>query len=158
MRFRSLWKGVVMLIIGLVLLFKVLGIISISLISLWPLLLLGFGLSYENVGWSDPRTNSASLVTGGVLITYGLMFLGCELLGWRLMQYIWPCFLLGPAVGLYQHYLVSRSRGQLVEARMLAGIAIVLMLGAVVPMRYMVPGLMIGAGIMLMISILRRSR
>ena len=47
MKKGSLAQGVILALIGLVLLMKVLGVIGASLLSLWPLLLLGFGASCE---------------------------------------------------------------------------------------------------------------
>lgn len=158
MKMRSLSQGMIMAIIGLVLLMKALGIIDISLISLWPLLLLGFGLSCEHEGWTHPATSAGSLVTGGTLIVYGLMFMACELMGWRLMAYVWPGFLAGPALGLYQCYRATGARAQLLNARILGALTLLCALGSAVPMRVMLPVLMIGAGVGLLMSVLRRSR
>lgn len=158
MRFRSLWQGIVLVLIGLVLLLKALGIIRISILSLWPLILMGLGLSFESEGWSDPAGKSGSLFAGGVLLTYGFMFLACQLMGWELMQYVWPGFIFGPAVGFYQRYKATGSLSNLAEARLLFTIATLLMLGIIVPMRYLVPAIMIGAGVKVILSILKSSR
>ena len=81
---------------------------KLSFISLWPLLLIWFGLS----SGSSRRADGVSPMASGVLITYGIMFMLCEVLGWQLMQYIWPGFLLGPALGLYKSYRITGSRAQ----------------------------------------------
>lgn len=127
---------------------------KLSLISLWPLLLIWFGLS----SGSSRRADGGSPMASGVLITYGIMFMLCEVLGWQLMQYIWPGFLLGPALGLYKSYRITGSRAQRSEARILLGIGGGLMLCMLFPLKYMIALLMIGGGIAIFISIFRRPR
>ena len=127
---------------------------KLSFISLWPLLLIWFGLS----SGSSRRADGGSPMASGVLITYGIMFMLCEVLGWQLMQYIWPGFLLGPALGLYKSYRITGSRAQRSEARILLGLGGVLMLCMLFPLKYMIALLMIGGGIAIFISIFRRPR
>ena len=127
---------------------------KLSFISLWPLLLRWFGLS----SGSSRRADGGSPMASGVLITYGIMFMLCEVLGWQLMQYIWPGFLLGPALGLYKSYRITGSRAQRSEARILLGIGGGLMLCMLFPLKYMIALLMIGGGIAIFISIFRRPR
>ena len=127
---------------------------KLSVISLWPLLLIWFGLS----SGSSRRADGGSPMASGVLITYGIMFMLCEVLGWQLMQYIWPGFLLGPALGLYKSYRITGSRAQRSEARILLGIGGGLMLCMLFPLKYMIALLMIGGGIAIFISIFRRPR
>lgn len=127
---------------------------KLSFISLWPLLLIWFGLS----SGSSRRADGGSPMASGVLITYGIMFMLCEVLGWQLMQYIWPGFLLGPALGLYKSYRITGSRAQRSEARILLGIGVGLMLCMLFPLKYMIALLMIGGGIAIFISIFRRPR
>lgn len=127
---------------------------KLSFISLWPLLLIWFGLS----SGSSRRADGGSPMASGVLITYGIMFMLCEVLGWQLMQYIWPGFLLGPALGLYKSYRITGSRAQRSEARILLGIGGGLMLCMLFPLKSMIALLMIGGGIAIFISIFRRPR
>ena len=127
---------------------------KLSFISLWPLLLIWFGLS----SGSSRRADGGSPMASGVLITYGIMFMLCEVLGWQLMQYIWSGFLLGPALGLYKSYRITGSRAQRSEARILLGIGGGLMLCMLFPLKYMIALLMIGGGIAIFISIFRRPR
>ena len=127
---------------------------KLSFISLWPLLLIWFGLS----SGSSRRADGGSPMASGVLITYGIMFMLCEVLGWQLMQYIWPGFLLGPALGLYKSYRITGSRAQRSEARILLGIGVGLMLCMLFPLKYMIALLMIGGGIAIFISIFKRPR
>lgn len=127
---------------------------KLSFISLWPLLLIWFGLS----SGSSRRADGGSPMASGVLITYGIMFMLCEVLGWQLMQYIWPGFLLGPALGLYKSYRITGSRAQRSEARILLGIGGGLILCMLFPLKYMIALLMIGGGIAIFISIFRRPR
>lgn len=127
---------------------------KLSFISLWPLLLIWFGLS----SGSSRRADGGSPMASGVLITYGIMFMLCEVLGWQLMQYIWPGFLLGPALGLYKSYRITGSRAQRSEARILLGIGVGLMLCMLFPLKYMIALLMIGGGIAIFISIFKCPR
>ena len=127
---------------------------KLSFISLWPLLLIWFGLS----SGSSRRADGGSPMASGVLITYGIMFMLCEVLGWQLMQYVWPGFLLGPALGLYKSYRITGSRAQRSEARILLGIGGGLMLCMLFPLKYMIALLMIGGGIAIFISRFRRPR
>ena len=127
---------------------------KLSFISLWPLLLIWFGLS----SGSSRRADGGSPMASGVLITYGIMFMLCEVLGWQLRQYIWPGFLLGPALGLSKSYRITGSRAQRSEARILLGIGGGLMLCMLFPLKYMIALLMIGGGIAIFISIFRRPR
>ena len=78
---------------------------KLSFISLWPLLLIWFGLS----SGSSRRADGGSPMASGVLITYGIIFMLCEVLGWQLMQYIWPGF--RPGFGTIQIVPHNRLAG-----------------------------------------------
>lgn len=154
MRFRSPGHWLIISAVALVLTARLFGLIAIPVSSLWPLLLMVIGASCAN----SRRADSGTLITSGVLTTYGLMFLICEIWGWQLMQYIWPGFLLGPALGLYRCQRITGSRAQLSEARILTITGGALMLCMVMPLKYMLAALMIGSGIAIFISTFRRPR
>lgn len=158
MSIKSLTAGIALALVGLTLLLRVAGVLSFSILSLWPLLPICWGVVYEHSGWNyDAR--GGSLLTGGVLIIYGVMFLACELTSWSLMAYIWPGFLLGPALGLRQQYLRDPSNsGARVASLVLGSVGGLLLLGTFVSMQLLIPGLMIVAGIALLVSVLRRVR
>jgi len=52
------------------------------------------------------------LVPGGILITYGLLFLFNVYYGWNLMDNLWLIFPLGVAIGLFQLYLFEVGRSE----------------------------------------------
>ena len=147
MRFHSTGRAAAIVLICIVLLCKLIGVLYIPIMSLWPLILLALSASCAG------RTDGGALITGGVLFTYGIMFMACEIVGWELMQIIWPCFLLGPALGLYRSHRITGSRAQLNESRVLLAICVLLMLGLVLPLRYIVAIVMILGGIAVFISI-----
>lgn len=158
MNLRSLTAGMALALVGITLLLRIAGVLSFSILSLWPLLLIWWGVLYEHSGWTQD-SRGGSLLTGGVLLTYGAMFLACEFTSWSLMAYIWPGFLLGPAFGLRQQYLRDPSNsGAHVGSLALGSIGGLLLLSTFVSMRLLVPGLMIVAGIALLLSVLRRVR
>ncbi len=158
MSVKSLAAGIALAMLGLTLLLRVAGVLSFSLLSLWPLLPICWGVMYEHAGWTR-EARGGSLLTGGVLMTYGAMFLACELTSWSLMAYIWPGFLLGPALGLRQQYLRDpANRGAHLASLVLGGAGGLLLLGTFVSMQLLVPGLMIAAGVALLLSTLRRGR
>lgn len=153
---KSLAAG--MALVGIALLMRALGALDISILSLWPLLMIWCGAAYERAGWTrDAR--GGSLLTGGVLITYGVMFLAYELTSWSQMARIWPGFLLGPALGLRQQYLRDPSNGGARIASLVLGCAgLMLLLSGFLPMQLLIPCLMIVMGVKLMLSTLRRGR
>lgn len=158
MSIKSLTAGIALALVGVTLLLRVAGVLSFSILSLWPLLPICWGVIYEHAGWTR-EARGGSLLTGGVLITYGLMFLACELTSWSLMAYIWPGFLLGPAFGLRQQYLRDPSNSGARLTALVLGIAGgLLLLGTFVSMQLLIPGLMIIAGVALLLSVLRRVR
>ncbi|MNI41041.1 hypothetical protein D3C73_952800 [compost metagenome] len=54
------------------------------------------------------------------------MFFYCNLFGWDEMSYLWPGFIFGAAVGLYEFYLFDRhkERGVLYASMILGGAAV----------------------------------
>ena len=108
--------GLSLLFIGVLLILANFGVIEIVWYNLWPLFLLIPGIVFElsyfiyrkddgNRGGIEDFPGSGLLVLGGILITYGLLFLVNVIYGWHLMEDLWPIFLLGAAVGLLQAYL-----------------------------------------------------
>jgi hypothetical protein len=119
--------GILLIGIAIVLLLGKLGVFGFLSSLLWPILLLipAAALYYLYLNRTLP---SVVLVPAGVLLTYGLMFLFCNLFGWGTMAYIWPGFLFGFAVGLYSLYTFDRhaNRSVLTFAIVLGVISLVL--------------------------------
>jgi hypothetical protein len=114
--------GLLLLFIGAMLILSNFGVIEIVWENLWPLFLLIPGIIFE-LSYFIYRKDAGLLVPGGILITYGLLFLVNVSYGWYLMEDLWPIFPLGVAIGLLQLYLFGQR-----EKRLLIPIGI---LGAV---------------------------
>ena len=106
--------GFLLLFIGVLLILSNFGVIEIIWDNLWPLFLLIPGIVFE-LSYFIYRKDAGLLVPGGILITYGLLFLVNVNYGWHLMENLWPIFPLGVAIGLLQLYLFGvREKGLLI--------------------------------------------
>lgn len=116
--------GILLVGIGILFLLSNFGFIEISWKHLWPLFLLVPGILLE-FGFFIYRKDAGLLVPGGILITYGLLFLANVIYGWQLMEFLWPVFLLGVAIGLFQLYLFGeRDKGLLIPVGILTVISL----------------------------------
>jgi len=116
--------GLLLLCIGVMLILSNFGVIEIVWENLWPLFLLIPGIVFE-LSYFIYRKDAGLLVPGGILITYGLLFLVSVIYGWRLMEYLWPIFPLGVAIGLFQLYLFGgREKGLLIPVGILGAISL----------------------------------
>jgi len=116
--------GFLLLCIGIVLILSNFGIIEIVWDNLWPLFLLIPGILFE-LSYFIYRKDAGLLVPGGILITYGLLFLVNVIYGWSLMEYLWPIFPLGVAIGLFQLYLFGgREKGLLIPVGILGAVSL----------------------------------
>jgi len=116
--------GLLLLCIGVLLILSNFGVIEIVWDNLWPLFLLIPGIVFE-LSYFIYRKDAGLLVPGGILITYGLLFLVNVNYGWHLMEYLWPIFPLGVAMGLLQLYLFgTREKGLLIPVGILGAISL----------------------------------
>ncbi|GGG10442.1 hypothetical protein [Paenibacillus abyssi] len=116
--------GILMLIAGIVILLGKLGVFSFIGSIFWPLFVLVPGILLH-VLYFGRILPAAVLIPGGMLSTYALVFLYCNVFGWSSMHYLWPMFIFGVAVGLYEYYLfdMSRPRGAQIAALVLTAVA-----------------------------------
>lgn len=116
--------GLLIVIVGVVLLLGKLGVIGFLFGTFWPLLLLAAGLGLHWLFFAK-NMPAALLIPGGILSTYAVMFLLCTVFTWKLMAFLWPGFIFGVAVGLYEYYLYDRyqPRPVLLTALILAGLS-----------------------------------
>lgn len=115
--------GAVLITLGILFLMSNLGYISFSWNYLWPLALLVPGLYMHFAFFTGIDRNPGILVPGGILTTYGALFYANILFGWHMMANLWPLFLLGIAVGLFELYLFgNHDKGLLVPVAILGGI------------------------------------
>ncbi|PZD93915.1 hypothetical protein DNH61_20680 [Paenibacillus sambharensis] len=119
--------GILILAAGVVILLGKLGVFSFIGSVFWPLFLLIPGILLH-VLYFGRMLPAVLLIPAGMLSVYSLLFLFCNLFGWTYMRYLWPLFLLGAAVGLYEFYLFdsSKSRTAFVSAVALGGSALLL--------------------------------
>lgn len=95
--------GVVLIVFGGLIALNTLGLTDFGIGDLWPLVLLLPGIGFHVAYFSAPHPSRAGLlVPGGVLVTYGLLFFYNQIAGG--IGGLWPVFLLGPALGLFELY------------------------------------------------------
>jgi len=116
--------GLLLIGIAIFLLLGKLGVFAALAKLLWPLGVLIVGLIFHVLYFWNVLP-AGVLVPGGMLTTYSILFLFCNLFGWKLMAYLWPGFILGVAIGLYELYRFGdiRDRGVLLAAIVLAVVA-----------------------------------
>ncbi|MUT66220.1 hypothetical protein [Paenibacillus sp. NEAU-GSW1] len=151
--------GIIVLLAGVVILLGKLGVFSFLGAIFWPLLVLIPGILLH-VFYFGRLFPAAVLVPGGILTVYALLFMVCNIFGWDTIKYLWPLFIFGIAVGLYEYYLFGNSRERVVLTASLvlaAFSAIFLMLVLLWSWGiYAIAIVMIGAGVWMMFG--RRAR
>lgn len=100
--------GIILVGVFLFLLLGKLGVIGFLLGLLWPAVLLGAGLYLHQIYFRG-RGPAVLLLPGGILVTYSAVFFICQLFGWGALTVLWPGFLLGIAVGLYEWSAIGRG-------------------------------------------------
>ncbi len=119
MKKSSMFPGLLLIAFGVMLLANNMGLFVFNFEYLWPLFLLVPGLVFELSYFATGR-NAGTLVPGGILTLYGLFFYFNIVTGWNLMDSLWPVFILGPAIGLFQLYLFGgRDNGVLISSTIL---------------------------------------
>lgn len=118
--------GLIIILVGVAILLGKFGVFSFVGAVFWPVFVLAPGVLFHLFFFARIPP-SGVLIPGGILVTYSLLFFLCNIVGWGAMGYLWPVFILGVAVGLYEFYLFndSKPRGALVAAMILALIAAV---------------------------------
>jgi len=145
--------GMLLLLVGIILLASNFGYIEISWQYSWPLFLLVPGILFE-FGFFIHRKHPGLLVPGGILTTYGLLFFVNVIYGWQWMAFLWPVFLLGVAIGLFQLYLFGeRERGLLIPIGILTVLSLFFLANHLVNINFrLIAGIIfifIGLGIIL---------
>ncbi len=125
MKNNNMFPGIILIGLGATMLANRFGLISLGIELFWPLFLLIPGLMFE-ISYFTTGRNAGTLVPGGILTVYGLLFFFNILTKWSFMDSLWPIFILGPAVGLFQLYLFGdRSRGVLIASAILGTLSLV---------------------------------
>ncbi|BBH21252.1 hypothetical protein Back11_25970 [Paenibacillus baekrokdamisoli] len=101
--------GLLFLFAGAVILLGKLGLFSFIGTNFWPLFLLIPGILLH-VLFFGRLLPPFVLVPGAVLTINAFIFFFCMAFGWGSMHYLWPFFILGVALGLYEYHLFEMSR------------------------------------------------
>ncbi|MFC0216319.1 hypothetical protein ACFFK0_28380 [Paenibacillus chartarius] len=143
--------GLLLIVIAVVLLLGKLGVFGFIGGLLWPLLVIAAGAGLHML-YFNRTVPAAALIPGGMLVIYGLMFMFCNVFGWGAMSFLWPGFILGIAVGLYEMYFFDRrERTALTVSIVLAVLAGVLFTFTVIAKLgvYFIAAVLLIAGLLL---------
>lgn len=118
----------------------------------WPLIII-FGSLMFHVGYYSNTKNVGLLVPGGILLTVGIVCQSAML--WNIWGFMWPGFILAPAVGLFELYIFgNRSKGLLIPVGILTGLSVIFFsmsfhtLGNMA--RYVIPAVLIFIGLVVL--------
>lgn len=96
-----------------------------NMAKLWPIFLLIPGLAFELIYFSNHKSPGL-LVPGGILITLGIIFLFQTYTNWIFAGFMWPFYVLAPAIGLFQLYLFgTHNYNLLIPVGILTTVAVV---------------------------------
>lgn len=101
--------GIFILAAGLIILLGQWGVFAFLGRVFWPLLILLPGVALH-LAFASRMLPAWALIPGGTLTVYGLVFSLCNTWGFGLIEVLWPAFLLGPGVGLYEYALLGPVR------------------------------------------------
>jgi len=106
MRKNNMIIGAILIGLGVLALMNSFGIFgfSFSAWQLWPLIFLIPGLIFE-LNFFNNNGPVGFLIPGGILTTFGLIFMICSIFGYSHMIYLWPWFVGSVGVGFYQLYI-----------------------------------------------------
>jgi hypothetical protein len=148
--------GTLLLVAGIFIILGQTNIIQNYQQLILPAILLGISLAFHLAYFMSPSRNEGVLVPAGILLLYGLLFLANELVPQATMERLWPVFILGPALGLFEMYVFSKGRsGSLIPVFILTvigGCALLLTCGVFTNFSLVVALLLIGIGAACMIN------
>lgn len=128
MKKENLVTGTILILLGFAFLITK-YIFNVELIhfesgDFWPLIVLGIGVVFELLYFSNRRI-TGFLVPGGVLTTLGVLFLFEVATDWVFSAYTWPVYLFAVSVGLFQLYLFGgRPKGLLIAGSIVGGVGV----------------------------------
>lgn len=142
--------GAVLITMGILFLMSNLGYLNFTWSYVWPLALLVPGIYMHFAFFTGIDRNPGILVPGGILTTYGVLFYANVFFGWHMMADLWPLFLIGIAVGLFELYLFgNHDKGLLVPVGILGFIGLSTLLRTYISFdlrKYIVPAILIAIG------------
>lgn len=101
--------GIFIVVAGLVILLGKLGVFGFIGRTFWPLVLLIPGILLH-LYYFVRKTSTAILIPAGLFTVYGILFLICNITEWSLLTYLWPVFIFGIALGLFEYALFEYPR------------------------------------------------
>ncbi len=106
MKKNNMIIGVILVGLGLMALLNNFGILgfNFSVWQLWPVVFLIPGLVFE-LNYFNNNGPVGFLIPGGILTTFGVIFMICSIFGYSHMVYLWPWFVGSVGVGFYQLYI-----------------------------------------------------
>ena len=119
--------GIFIAVAGLVILLGKLGIFGYIGRTFWPLVLLVPGILLH-LYYFMRKTSATILIPAGLFTVYGILFLICNLSGWDLLVYLWPVFLFGIALGLFEYALFEYPRPAMIYSISIISLAVSIVL------------------------------
>ncbi|MEX2414680.1 MAG: hypothetical protein WD424_00935 [Paenibacillaceae bacterium] len=106
---NSYFSGLTIIVVGIFLLLGKIGVFDFIGSMIWPIFVLLPGLFFHFLFFAKGLP-SGILVPGGLLTVYSFMFFYCNLFGWDSMSYLWPGFIMGVAIGLFEAYFFDPNK------------------------------------------------
>ncbi|MDP5273126.1 hypothetical protein [Chengkuizengella axinellae] len=118
--------GLLIIVIGILLILFKMDTFDFLFDFSWPFIFLLISIIFH-VLFFMRIFPSGILIPSGILGTYGLLFIFLHFTQWGHLQYLWPVFILGVAIGLFEFYALDRNheKGVLTAATVLTIIACV---------------------------------
>lgn len=120
----NFFGGIIFLLLGIYLIISTIFNIEFSWNYIWPIFILLPGLKFE-YDYYVKKKNAGILVPGGILTTVGILFYLCAFFGYDILNFLWPTFILAPAIGMFQQFLATKTRGLIVPVFILGGLSII---------------------------------
>ena len=154
--------GLILIVAGILGLLSGFGVLSVGWGQIWPLFLVIPGLLFEFGFFLNGRRDPGLLVPGGILLTYGILFAFCSAYGFSWMGKLWPFFLLGPAIGIFQIYLFgTHDKSLLIPVGILGGLSLIFLLANLTTMdigSILFPVILIIVGIVILLHARREDK
>ncbi|NOX36677.1 MAG: hypothetical protein GXO78_03990 [Calditrichaeota bacterium] len=148
-RAKSFIWGVLFLLAGILFLLRNLDIIYFDMEDTWPVFLLIPGILFWYF-WYIDRSNYRLLMPGTILIVYALYFFFEQQIMYRMVDRLWPVFILGPGLGFWaMYFLGSRQTRYFRSGAILVGFSVLFFILSL-DERFFLPLLLIGIGVYLM--------
>jgi hypothetical protein len=116
--------GIIFLLLGIFLIISNFFNIDFSWNYIWPIFILLPGLKFEYDYYVRKR-NPGVLVPGGLLTTIGILFYLCAFFGYNILDYLWPAFILAPAIGIFQLFLATKRTSLIIPVFLLGGLSLI---------------------------------